>query len=241
MGETVQKATSFGWAFATGGFSLAIASVLAMRLPDDRPDPAAFASRVTDSGKRILLHRAAVLPGLILMGGLVTFTALNGFMPLYIEELDLGSAGPVLLVYGLLVLVMRIAGSKLPDRFGTFRMTVVSLIGQAAGMFVMGIWASQYGLFAGAAVLAIGGSFLYPTLLTAAVFGVPDNERARAVSTFSLPFELSTGLGGPILGLSAREWGTQAAFYGAAIAALLSLPLLVYWALTKPQALVPPR
>jgi MFS family permease len=241
MGETVQKATSFGWAFATGGLSLAVASVLAMRLPSDRPDPAAFASRTNDSGRRILLHRAAIVPGLILMGGLVTFTALNGFMPLYIEELDLGSAGPVLLLYGLLVLAMRIAGSKLPDRFGTFRMAVVSLIGQAAGMFVMGIWASQYGLFAGAAVLAIGGSFLYPTLLTAAVFGVPDNERARAVSTFSLAFELSAGLGGPILGLSAKEWGTPAAFYGAAIAALLSLPLLVYWSLTKPHALVPPR
>ncbi len=241
MGETVQKATSFGWAFATGGLSLAVASALAMCLPNDRPDPAAFARRVTDSGKRILLHRAAIVPGLILMGGLVTFTALNGFMPLYIEELDLGSAGPVLLLYGLLVLLMRIAGSKAPDRFGTFRMAAVSLIGQAAGMLVMGIWASQYGLFAGAAVLAIGGSFLYPTLLTAAVFGVPENERARAVSTFSLAFELSAGLGGPILGLSAREWGTQAAFYGAAIAAVLSLPLLVYWAVAEPDALVPPR
>ncbi|MEL7207735.1 MAG: MFS transporter, partial [Actinomycetota bacterium] len=224
-----------------GGGSLLVASALATRLPDDRPQPSAVASRVGETGKRILLHRAAILPGLILMGGLVTFTALNGFMPLYVEELDLGSAGPILLVYGLLVLVMRIVGSKLPDRFGTLRMTMVSLIGQAAGMFVMGWWASQFGLYAGAAVLAIGGSFLYPTLLTAAVYGVPDNERARAVSTFSLAFELSSGLGGPLLGLSASAWGTEAAFYGAAIAALASLPLLLYWSVTRPETLISPR
>lgn len=244
MGETVQRATSFGWAFAAGGISLLVAAVLASRLPDDRPDPAVQASHMSGTegaGRRILLHRAAILPGLILMGGLVTFTALNGFMPLYVEEFDLGSAGPILLVYGLLVLVMRILGSKLPDRFGTLRMTVVSLVGQAAGMFVMGWWASQYGLYAGAAVLAIGGSFLYPTLLTAAVYRVPDHERTRAVSTFSLAFELSSGLGGPILGLSASAWGTQAAFYGAAIAALLSLPILLYWLVTQPDSLVAPR
>ncbi|MGH1487797.1 MAG: MFS transporter, partial [Acidimicrobiales bacterium] len=167
--------------------------------------------------------------------------ALNGFMPLYVEEFELGSAGTVLLVYGLLVLAMRIVGSKLPDRFGTLRMTTISLIGQAAGMAVMGLWASQVGLFAGAVVLAIGGSFLYPTLLTAAVFGVADNERARATSTFTLAFELSSGLGGPALGLAAAWYGTRAAFFGAALAALASLPVLFLWAARRPDALVPAR
>jgi predicted MFS family arabinose efflux permease len=243
MGEVVQRATSFAVAFMVGGVSLLIAAGLARMLPNDRPEAAPVRPVAVD-GKRpktMLIHRAAVLPGLILMGGLVSFTALNGFMPLYVEEAGLGSAGPILLVYGLLVLVMRVIGSKLPDRFGTLRTATVSLVGQAAGMFVMGFWASQYGLFAGAAVLAIGGSFLYPTLLTAAIYGVADNERARAVSTFSLAFELSAGFGGPILGLSAAVWGTQAAFHAAGIAAMLSLPPLLVWAARRPYALVPPQ
>lgn len=243
LGEVIQRSSSFGWAFAAGGLSLVIASILASFLPADRPAPTPVDASIesTKKPKMILIHPAAILPGLILMGGLVTFTALNGFMPLYVEERGLGRAGPVLLVYGLIVLVMRVIGSKLPDRFGTLRTATVALIGQAAGMAVMGFWATQYGLFVGAAVLAIGGSFLYPTLLTAAVYGVAENERARATSTFTLAFELSSGLGGPILGLSAALWGTQAAFFGAAIAAVASLPLLAYWAVTKPQALVPPR
>lgn len=239
-GELIQRATSFGFAFVAGGVSLLVASALAWFLPRDRPVPAA-GSNPAEKKPMILIHPAAVLPGLILMGGLVTFTALNGFMPLYVEEKNLGSAGPILLVYGVLVLIMRIIGSKLPDRFGTLRMATIALIGQAAGMAVMGFWASQIGLFVGAAVLAIGGSFLYPTLLTAAVFGVADNERARATSTFTLAFELSSGLGGPILGLAAALSGTSAAFFGASLAALASLPVLYYWATTRPHALVPPR
>ncbi len=198
-------------------------------------------ARSTPTRRSRLLYGPAVTPGVILAGGLFTFTALNGFMPLYVEEFQLGSAGAVLLVYGLLVLVMRILGSKFPDRFGTYRMTTVSLVGQAIGMLIMGSWASQYGLFVGAAVLAIGGSFLYPTLLTAAVYRVAENERARATSTFTLAFEMSAGIGGPLLGFAAALFGTRAAFFGAALAALASLPVLFRWAAREPDALVPPR
>ncbi|MGI9597125.1 MAG: MFS transporter, partial [Acidimicrobiales bacterium] len=264
LGEVVERAAGFGVAFVAGGACLALASLLALNLPVDRPLPVAAVAAgpgepvgpdraapgaagggKSDLGPRrrgsALIHRSAVTPGLILMGGLVTFTALNGFMPLYVEEFDLGSAGAVLLVYGLLVLMMRIVGSKLPDRFGTLRMSTVALIGQAAGMAIMGLWASRYGLYVGAVVLAVGGSFLYPTLLTAAVYGVADNQRARATSTFTLAFELSSGLGGPLLGFAAALFGTRAAFFGASLAALATLPLLLNWAARRPEALVPPR
>jgi len=250
LGEVVQRATSFSVAFVMGGGLLVVASVLATRLPVDRPQASPttttgnldLPTRSAPAGRlSSLLYTRAIVPGLILLGGLVTFTALNGFMPLYVEELELGSAGLVLLVYGLVVLAMRVIGSRVPDRFGTRRMAAISLVGQAAGMTVMALWASQTGLIVGAVVLAVGGSFLYPTLLTAAVYGVPDNERARATSTFSMAFELSAGLGGPILGVAAALAGTSAAFWGAAIGALAALPLLFWWANAHPDDLVPPR
>jgi MFS family permease len=241
LGETVQSAGGFALAFAAAGAALLLASALALRLPRDRPAPglAAGGGVAAGAGRRILIHRAAVAPGLVLMLGLVTFTALNGFMPLYVEEHDLGRAGTVLLVYGLLVLVMRIVGSKLPDRFGTRRMAAISLAGQAAGMFVMGLWISPIGLYAGAVVLAVGGSFLYPTMLTAAVYGVADHERARATSTFTLAFELSSGVGGPLLGLAAALAGNQATFLVSGLFAVLGLPVLFGWSARRPEALVP--
>lgn len=248
LGETIERAAGFPPAFVAGGLALGLSSLLALRLPADEPEPepdtpaAAGTDGVAPPPARGgFLHPNAIVPGLILMGGLVTFTALNGFMPLYVEEEGIGSAGTVLLLYGLLVLVMRVVGSRLTDRFGTLRMGTVSLIGQAAGMAVMWWWVSEYGLYAATAILAIGGSFLYPTLLTAAIHGVPRNERARATSTFTLAFELSAGLGGPILGIVAAAMGTGGAFLAAAVAAAASIPVLYVWAARQPDALVPPR
>ena len=94
----------------------------------------------------------------------------------------------------------------------------------------MGSFVSRSGMFIGAAVLAIGGSLLYPALMVAAVDGVPENERAQAMSTFTMFFELSGGIGGPLLGVVAWLSGsTVAAFYGAAALAAVGLPVLFSW------------
>ncbi len=235
LGEVVQGAAGFGWAFAAGGASLVVASALALLLPPHRP-PAAPAG----TPKGPLLHPAAIGPGLILMCGIVTFVAMNGFMPLYVKEFNLGAAGPVFVVYGLLVLVIRLAGSKLPDRWGTVRTTTLALSGQVAGMLLIGAWNSRIGLYVGAAVLAVGGSFLYPALLTAAITGVNAGERARATGTFSMAFVLSAGIGGPLLGLAASQGGNRAAFLAAGAAAALGLPLLFGWARHYPNQVVRP-
>ena len=91
-------------------------------------------------------------------------------------------------------------------------------------------------MFVGAAILAIGGSLLYPALMVAAVDGVPANERAQAMSTFTMFFELSGGIGGPVLGVVAWMSGTTvAAFYGAAVLAATGLPVLLAWRRKNPS------
>lgn len=232
LGEMVENAAGFGWAFGAGGASLVIASLLAMQLPPHRP---AGAGGERSGG---LIHPAAVGPGLILMCGIVTFVAMNGFMPLYVKEFSLGAAGPVFVVYGLLVLVIRLVGSRVPDRWGTVRTTTLALVGQVGGMLLIGGWNSRAGLYVGATVLAVGGSFLYPALLTAAISGVAASERAKATGTFSMAFELSSGLGGPLLGWAASAGGNRAAFFAAAAIAMLGLPLLFGWARTHPDQLI---
>ena len=100
----------------------------------------------------------------------------------------------------------------------------------------MGSFVSRPGLFVGAAVLAIGGSLRYPALMIAAVDGVPANERAQAMSTFTMFFELSGGIGAPVLGVVAWLSGTTvAAFYGASVLAAIGLPVLFTWRRRNPS------
>ena len=177
-----------------------------------------------------IFYRPALWPGAILAMGIIIFPALQGFLPKLSEEHNLGDFGPVFFVYGILVLVLRVIGRKLPDRLGTKRTATVSLIGAATGMAVIGTFVTRPGLYIGVVILALGGSLLYPALMLAAVDGVPPNERARAVSTFTMFFELSAGIGGPLLGVTAAISGaTVGAFYGAAVCSLFGIILLWIW------------
>lgn len=229
IGDIAQSRWGFGPAFVVGGASLLTAAAIGLFLPDLKPEPAPIASGAAPPKKRIL-HPNAVWPGFILFLGIVSFTALNGFLPLHMERFDLGSIGLVFLVYGILVIVVRLAGSRLPDILGTAATTTIALAGLAIGLTVIGAWTTTLGVYAGVFVLAAGGSLLYPALLIAAVEGVPAGERAQATSTFTMFFEISAGVGGPVLGVAAALAGTSGAFYAAAIFAAAGIPLVSYWA-----------
>jgi predicted MFS family arabinose efflux permease len=69
-------------------------------------------------------------------------------------------------------------------------------------------------------------SLLYPALLTLALQGVDDRERASVVGTFSTFFDLSQGLGALILGGVAQASGYGATFAVGAVAAYVGLVLL---------------
>ena len=109
-----------------------------------------------------LFYRSAIWPGIVLAMGIIIFPALQGYLPKLAAEKDLGDFGPVFAVYGVLVIVVRMLGRKLPDRLGTRRTATLALAGAALGMAIIGIFATPLGLYVGVVVLALGGSLLYP-------------------------------------------------------------------------------
>lgn len=232
VGELASDRWGFDGGFLIGAICMGIAAVIGCWLPDFvNPDDRVKATEGPNpKQKQKLLYRSALWPGAVLAMGLMIFPAMQGFMPKLLDERSLGDAGPIFASYGMIVLFMRLICSKLPDILGTAKTVAIALIGSSVGMLIMGSFVSRTGMFVGAAVIAAGGSLLYPALMVAAVDGVPSNERARAMGTFTMFFELSGGVGGPILGIVAWTAGTTvAAFYGASLIALLGLPVLFAW------------
>ncbi len=173
-----------------------------------------------------LLHRAALAPGVVLFLGLIGLAGFTAFVPLYVRELDLGGADTLFLLYGGLILCVRIVGARLPDILGGRRAATIALTCGATGLALMAAWPSVAGLVAGTAVFAAGMSLLYPALLVLALTAVPDNERGSVVGTFSSFFDLSQGIGALILGGVAALSGYRGAFAGGAIAAGVGVVLL---------------
>jgi predicted MFS family arabinose efflux permease len=165
-----------------------------------------------------------VLPGTVLLLGLFGFAGYAAFLPLYVDEVGLDDAGPFFLAYGVIVLAVRILGAKVPDRLGPVRASSLALTAIALGIGTVAAFASVAGLWMGTALLAVGMSLLFPALFTLAVNNAPDAERSHAVGSFSLFFDLSQGLGAPILGLIVTLTGAERpAFLAAALVAVAGL------------------
>lgn len=218
LGEQIY--TRFGpdetWLFA-GGAAVA-AFVLSWFIPKEM-------GRVTDPPpRRGLLHPAAVLPGWVLLLGVTGFTGFAAFLPLYVDDVGLDEAGPFFLVYGVLVLAIRVIGARLPDRLGPLRTSTYALVAVAAGLTCIGLVPVVAAIWVATVALAIGMSLLFPALFTLAVNAAPAEERSHAVGTFSLFFDLSQGLGAPALGLAVTAFATErAAFLLGAVVALVGL------------------
>jgi MFS family permease len=132
-----------------------------------------------------------------------------------------------------IVLIVRIAGAKLPDRLGSRRAGTLALAGGAGGMAIMAAWSSIAGLFVATAVFAAGMSLLYPAILLLALNRAPDTERASVVGTVSSFFDLSQGVGALALGGVAELGGYRSAFGVAGAVAIVGL--VVLWTIPEPD------
>jgi MFS family permease len=187
-----------------------IAAVLAARIPESYDAPETTAEPAP------LFHPAVLVPGFALLTGVAGMAGYFAFASLRADELGLETWSLVLLVIGAIVVVCRIVFATLPDRRSPRPLGAGALGLCAAGLTISALVASQAGLLVGAAVLAVGVSFLTPAVFTAIFSAVPPSERGAAAGTASVFIDLGLG-GGPIaLGLVAGSLGTPAAFLVAA-------------------------
>ena len=173
-----------------------------------------------------LLYRSALAPGLVLFLGMIGLSGYVAFVSLYVDDTGIGDAGIVLLVYGLVVLAVRIIGARIPDRLGPMLAGSIATGVSAIGLLLVGAIATPFGLYAGTVVFAIGMSQLYPAMMILVLTDVPDNERSSAVGTVSSFFDGAQSFGAVILGGVAALTSYRGAFIGGAVASAIALVLL---------------
>jgi predicted MFS family arabinose efflux permease len=202
-------------AFLAGALGLFTRDVVSL---DGKADPSA--------PRPPLISRAALAPGTVLFLGLIGLAGFTEFVPLYVKEIGMDDSSAVFVLYGCLILAIRLFGARVPDRIGPITAGTIATATAAAGLLIMAAFAEPAGLFAGTVVFSIGMSFLYPAMLTLALVGLADNERGSAVGTVSSFFDLSQGIGALLLGVVAALTGYRSAFAAGAVLGLAALVLL---------------
>jgi MFS family permease len=213
--------------WVAAGFA-ALASALAMLTPKglrhhDDGDP---------RGPRF--HRAAIPTGLVLalgVGGFVTFSA---FMPDYSVTVGLSGSKWVFATYAGVCLLIRIVAASVPDRIGHARAVSIALTFSGAGLAMLFLWPRPLGVFVSTVILGIGISFNYPSLMAMTVIAVPERERVRAISTFTMFFEIGTATGALLFGTLADLTTKRTAFLGGA--GFCAIGLVVLWKVAVPRS-----
>ncbi len=213
IGERMIDGHSFDRVWVVAGCVILVAAALGLATPANPVAP-------EDRAPFRLLHPAAIGPGVILFLGLLPFVGFAAFLSLYGPEVSIDDTAPVFFVYAGLVLVIRVAGAKLPDTLGWRRASTISLSVLGACGLVLAAWSASAGVWVATVGLAIGMSLLFPALFSLAMTSAPEAERGQAVGTFSLFFDLASGIGTPFLGLFVTVASYQASFAVAGILAL---------------------
>lgn len=211
LGEHLADSSGYHRVWIVAGLASLVAAALGMGTPHvaDRHAPKPTS----------LLYPGSLGPGLVLMLGLIPFTGFAAFLAIYGPDIGLDDTGPIFFAYAGMVLAIRIFGAKLPDRLGWQRASTIALGSVVFGALIISVWASVAAVWLAAAALGIGMSLLYPALFSAALDGVPDHERSQAVGTFSLFFDLSQGIGAPLLGIIVALSSERGAFAASALIA----------------------
>jgi MFS family permease len=173
-----------------------------------------------------LFHRAALWPGLVLMTGIAAFSAYAAFLPEHSRSVGLAGSAGLFLVYSAVSVSLRLFGARLPERLGEHRMVTIALVFLAASMTLIAAVAEPWALWVGAIGMGIGMAFMYPSLMANVVNRVDDSERASALGSFTMFFEVGTIVGGVALGAVGEIFSKRAGFLGGAMISAMGLVLL---------------
>jgi MFS family permease len=190
-------------------------AAIAVRLPE--PKRSLLAGPPAPSA---LFPRAARRPGAALALANVGYAALAGFVVLHLRARGIGGGASVFTAFAIAVFASRLVLSRVPDRAGARRTATAAGCLEAAGLTIIASAGSLSVALAGAIVVGVGFSMLFPSLALMVVGGVGDDRRGSALGAFTAFFDIGVGLGGPLAGVTASLAGYPAVFYLSAVAAL---------------------
>lgn len=232
LGEWILSDVHFERTFVVAaGFALlatAIASLVPAFVdsPDRSDDASADAALTALTGWRRHVHPAAVLPGIVLALGVGGLTSFFLFVPDYSREVGLGSSGGLFLAYSAITLSVRVVGAKIPERLGPRRAVTIALALMTIGLVVVGVVPSVAALWVGTLLIGLGIAFNYPSLMALVVNRVSDRERARAISSFTMFFEVGTAVSGVAVGIVAQLLDERVGFVAGAVMTLIGVAVL---------------
>lgn len=215
LGDLLVRTWGFAAAWHGAAVLALLATVVVMGVGETRTP------RTAGDGPTRFVHWPAIPPALGFLASIVAMGGFLAFVALHADDVGMARTGLPLTLYGLVVVVCRVAFARVPDRLPPLKLGAAALVAIASGLILIAAWPTPAGVIAGAILLGLGVTFSTPAFFTAVFATARPTERGAAAGTASACIDVGLG-GGPImLGFIAHAGGIPLAFVVAAAVALV--------------------
>jgi MFS family permease len=170
---------------------------------------------------RVAPHGAAVALSSVAYGVLTTFIAL------YYASRHWSGAALCLTAFGATFVVMRAICPQAIQKWGGFTVAIPSLAVTAVSMFLLWRADSPWTAGAAAALTGIGFSLVYPALGVEALLQIPEHNRGAGLAGYTVFFDVSLFLTGPIAGIVIGWFGYASIFLFGLVCELAALGIVL--------------
>ena len=175
------------------------------------------------------------MPGVGLALSGIGFGATTTFVALLYADRGWDGAWLAFTVLSIAFMLGRACFGHLPDKLGGARVALVCVLLEALGQIMLWLAPGPILALAGVTLTGLGYSLVYPSLGVEALRRAPPQAHGLALGAYTAFFDLTMGIGTPLLGAIATRAGLQAVFLVSALAALCSAPIA--WRLMAQPAL----
>jgi MFS family permease len=228
VGELLLNASGYEAVWIAAAALPLVGAVVATRVPD-RFEPLPHAE------PHPLIAPEAVRPGFAVALASVGYATLAAFIVLHLDSRGVGHGAAVFGAFAAMIVLARLLGGGLPDRYGPAPVAVGAVLVEAAGLALIAVAHSLPLALAGGMAMGAGFSLLNPSLMLIAVSRVSQAARGAAMGTYTAFFDAGVGLGAPLAGAAAALSGYEASFLLAAAIALGSAALIAIAIAPRPR------
>ncbi|KKX48696.1 MULTISPECIES: MFS transporter [Sphingobacterium] len=165
--------------------------------------------------------------GLSLAFSSMAFGCIASFIALFFSEKNWGDASLAFMVFGACYILTRIFFASSPDKYGGYKIALLSLIIEVIGQVLIWTSVSKTIAIIGCGMTGIGFSLVFPALGVLAIQKVKPQMRGTALGAYVAFVDLSLGLAGPLAGLIAGWFDYQTVYLFGGISCILSMITLM--------------
>lgn len=164
--------------------------------------------------------------GLGLAFASIGFACISSFIVLFFTQKDWGNASLAFMIFGGSYILVRLLFSSFPDKYGAYKVAMISLLIEIAGQLLIAVAGSPSMALVGCCLTGAGFSLIFPSLGVMAIQKIVPQMRGTALGAYAAFFDLSLGIATPVAGLVAAWFNYQMVYVFGALSCLTAMLIL---------------